>query len=37
MNYATPVLKMLHENICLNSNKGPLESTHEVITRLKFI
>jgi hypothetical protein len=37
MNYATPVLKMLHENICLNSNKGPLESTHEIITRLKFI
>ena len=37
MNYATPVLKMLRENICLNSNKGPLESTHEIITRLKFI
>ena len=37
MNYATPVLKMLHENICLISNKGPLESTHEIITRLKFI
>lgn len=37
MNYATPVLKMLHQNICLDSKKGPLESTHEVITRLKFI
>jgi hypothetical protein len=37
INIATPVLKMLHENICLDSKKGPLESTHEVITRLKFI
>ena len=37
MNYATPLLKMLHENICLDSKRGPLESTHEVITRLKFI
>ena len=37
MNYTTPILKMLHENICLNTNKGPLESTHEIITRLKFI
>ena len=35
--YAAPMLKMLHENICLDSKKGPLESTHEVITRLKFI
>jgi hypothetical protein len=37
INLASPVLKMLHENICLDSKKGPLESTHEVITRLKFI
>ena len=35
--YAGPMLKMLHENICLDSKKGPLESTHEIITRLKFI
>ena len=35
--YAAPMLKMIHENICLDSKKGPLESTHEVITRLKFI
>lgn len=37
INLASPVLKMLHENICLDSKKGHLESTHEVITRLKFI
>lgn len=37
INFTTPILKMLHENICLDSKKGPLESTHEVITRLKFI
>jgi|688.fasta_scaffold468373_2 hypothetical protein len=37
INFAVPVLKMLHDNICLDSKKGPLESTHEVITRLKFI
>lgn len=37
MNYASQVLKMIHENICLDSKTGPLESTHEVITRLKFI
>jgi len=35
--YAGPMLKMLHENICLDSKRGPLESTHEIITRLKFI
>ena len=37
MKYTTPVLKMIHDNICLDSKKGPMESTHEVITRLKFI
>jgi hypothetical protein len=37
LKYAGPMFKMLHENICLDSKKGPLESTHEVITRLKFI
>jgi len=35
--YGTPLLKMIHENLSLDSRKGQMESTHEVITRLKFI
>jgi hypothetical protein len=37
INLASPILKMLHENICIDSKNGPLESTQDVITRLKFI
>ena len=37
MDKVIPITKMIHDSICLDSKKGPLESTHEVITRLKFI
>jgi hypothetical protein len=34
---AFPVLKFLYSNISGDSKRGSMESTHEVITRLKFI
>jgi hypothetical protein len=37
MNYATPVIKLIQDNICLDNKKCAFDATHEVITRLKFI